>query len=405
MGVNNMEFAQCAAILKSIADQATGTATLTATSTADFISIANTALQGGLDPVMNAITQVLARTIMSIRPYTAKLRGMEFSEREFGAVTRKLSMGDDDPSDNQALKWPVAYDAGQTPPSGDGQSVDQWIIKKPKILQTNFYGFDTWQDYLTITQEQLYVAFRGPDELAEFVGMLMTGYENKHEQYLEAFKRMCLANFAAALIDENNSDRIVHLISEYNTLTGITPALDSQTVYQPANFKPFMQFVYSRIAQITSLMTERSSLYQTAITGYNVNRHTPYEDQRVYLYAPARYQAEMMAIADIYHDNYLKLADTETLNFWQAIDTPDTINMTPTYVDTSGAVTVAGSAVSQSGVFGVIADREAFGVCELRKDVMQTPMNARGHYSNIWWSSILRAFNDNTEKGVVLLLD
>ena len=402
MAVNNMEFTQAAAILKNIADQATGATTIAATNTADFISVAQTTLKGGLDPVMNAINQVLGRTIMSIRPYSAKLRGMEFSEREFGAVTRKLSQGDKDPSDNAAFKWPVAHDSGQVPPSGDGQSVDPWIIKKPQILQTNFYGFDTWQDYLTIAQEQLYSAFQGPDQFAEFVSMLMTGYENKHEQYYESFKRMTLANFAAALIDENNSDRVVKLLTEYNTLTGLS--LTATTVYQPANFKAFMQFVYSRVAQITSLMTERSSKFQTVISGYNINRHTPYQDQRVYLYAPARYQAEMMALADVYHDNYLRLADNETLNFWQSIDSPDTLKMTPTYTDTSGAVKVAGTEVNQTGVFGVIADREAFGVAELRKDVMSTPINPRGHYTNMWFSSLLRAFNDNTEKGVVLLL-
>lgn len=403
MAVNNMEFTQAAAILKNIADQATGTTTIAATSTADFISVAQTALKSGYDPVLNAISQVLGRTIMSIRPYTAKLRGMEFSEREFGAIARKLSLSDQDPVDNAAYKWPVAYDSNQNPPDGAGQSVDPWIIKKPKVLQTNFYGFDTWQDYLTIPQEQLNVAFTGPDQFAEFVSMLMTGYENKHEQYLETFKRMCLSNFVAGIIDENDGDRNVHLLTEYNALTGLS--LTATTVYQPANFKAFMQWVYSRVAQITSLMTERSQMFQTKISGYNIMRHTPYEDQRVYLYAPARYQAEMMALADTYHDNYLTLADNETLNFWQSIDVPGTIKMTPTYTDTSGAVTVAQAEIEKGGILGVIADREAFGVAELRKDVMATPINPRGHYSNMWYSSVLRAFNDNTEKGVVLLLD
>lgn len=403
MAVNDMEFTQAAAILKNIADQATGTTTIAATNTADFISVAQTALKQGYDPVLNAISQVLGRTIMSIRPYTAKLRGMEFSEREFGAIARKLSLSDQDPVDNAAYAWPVGYDSTQTPPDGTGQSVDPWIIKKPKVLQTNFYGFDTWQDYVTIPQEQLNVAFTGPEQFAEFVSMLMTGYENKHEQYLENFKRMTLANFVAAIIDENDGDRVVHLLSEYTALTGLT--LTANTVYQPANFKAFMHWVYSRIAQITSLMTERSQMFQTRITGYNIMRHTPYKDQRVYLYAPARYQAEMMALADTYHDNYLTLADNETLNFWQSIDVPGTIKMTPTYTDTTGAVKVASSEIEKGGILGVIADREAFGVAELRKDVMATPINPRGHYSNMWYSSVLRAFNDNTEKGVVLLLD
>lgn len=403
MSVNNMNFEQAATILKSIADQATGTQTLTATNTSDFISVAQTALKGGVDPVLSAISQVLQRTIMSIRPYTAKLRGMEYSEREWGSVVRKLTVADKDPIDNDRWKYPVAYDAGQNPPTGNGQSVDQWIISKPDVMQTNFYGFDVWGDELTIFEEQLHVSFQNPEEFANFWSMIYTSYSNKHEQYYESWKRMTLANFIASLIDENNSNRIVHLLTEYNTLSG--QSLTATSVWQSANFKPFMQFVYSKVAELSSMFTERSEMFQTVINSKHVMRHTPVDEQRIYLLAPIRYRAEMMAIADVYHDNYLRMADTETLNFWQAIDTPDSINMLPVYTDTNGAVYSPNSAVSQSNVFGVIADRNAFGVAELDRRARNTGMNMRGGYSNIWFSSKLRASTDVSEKGVVLLLD
>jgi hypothetical protein len=166
-----------------------------------------------------------------------------------------------------------------------------------------------------------------------------------------------------------------------------------------------MQFVYSKVAELSALMTERSEMFQTVINSKHVMRHTPVDEQRIYLLAPIRYRAEMMAIADVYHDNYLRMADTETLNFWQAIDTPDSINMLPVYTDTNGAVYSPNSAVSQNNVFGVIADRNAFGVAELDRRARNTGMNMRGGYSNIWFSSKLRASTDVSEKGIVLLLD
>lgn len=403
MSVNNMNFEQAATLLKAVADQATGVQTLTATNTSDFISVATTALKGGVDPVLNAISQVLQRTIMSIRPYTAKLRGMEYSEREWGAVVRKLTVADKDPIDNDLWKYPVAYDAGQTPPTGDGQSVDQWIISKPDVMQTNFYGFDVWGDELTIFEEKLHVAFQNPEEFANFWSMIYTAYSNKHEQYYESWKRMTLANFIASLIDENDSNRVVHLLTEYNTLSGQN--LSATDIWQNVNFKPFIQYVYARVAELSSMFTERSEMFQTVINSKHVMRHTPVEEQRIYLLAPLRYRAEMMAIADVYHDNYLRMADTETINYWQAIDTPDSINMLPVYTDTSGAVYSPNSAVSQGDVFGVIADRNAFGVAELDRRARNTGMNMRGGYSNIWFSSKLRASTDVSEKGVVLLLD
>lgn len=403
MSVNNMNFEQAASLLKAVADQATGVQTLTATNTSDFISVATTALKGGVDPVLNAISQVLQRTIMSIRPYTAKLRGMEYSEREWGSVVRKLTVADKDPIDNDRWKYPVAYDSGQNPPTGDGLSVDQWIISKPDVMQTNFYGFDVWGDELTVFEEQLHCAMQNPEEWANFWSMIYTAYSNKHEQYYESWKRMTLANFIASLIDENDSNRVVHLLTEYNTLSGQN--LSSTDVWQNVNFKPFIQYVYARVAELSSMFTERSEMFQTVINSKHVIRHTPVEEQRIYLLAPLRYRAEMMAIADVYHDNYLRMADTETLNYWQAIDSPDAINMLPVYTDTSGAVYSPLAAVSQGDVFGVIADRNAFGVAELDRRARNTGMNMRGGYSNIWFSSKLRASTDVSEKGVVLLLD
>ena len=68
MPTNIMNFNQIATVLNSIQQQATGQAALTATNTADFVTNAITTLNTGRDPVMNAISQVLTRTIFSVRP-------------------------------------------------------------------------------------------------------------------------------------------------------------------------------------------------------------------------------------------------------------------------------------------------------------------------------------------------
>ena len=68
--VNDLNFNQISTVLTSIVEQATGEKVLTPTNTGDFVSVATTALKNGTDPVMNAITQMVNRTIFSIRPYS-----------------------------------------------------------------------------------------------------------------------------------------------------------------------------------------------------------------------------------------------------------------------------------------------------------------------------------------------
>ena len=403
MSVNTLNFEQVSTVLTSIVQQATGQTVLTPTDTGSFTSVAQVALRADRDSVMQAISNVIGRTIFSIRPYSAKMTGLMMDTFRWGSMLRKLSIADSAWMDDPAYDWPALWDANQNPPSGDGQSIDPWTIKKPDVLQTNFYGASVYYDEMTIFEDQLETAFQGPEQLGSFLSLIMTNLSNRLELSNENLRRGLVANAIASIIAENNSDRIVHLLTEYNTQTGLT--LTSTTVYQPANFPSFMKWVYSRVAQISALMTEMSTMFQTIINTKQVLRHTPYQDQRVYLYAPTRYQMDARVLADTFHDNYLRYADVETVNYWQSIDTPDTINITPAYTSTSGVLTVPGSPVTQADVFGIMFDRDFMGMTLLDRRVLSTPLNTKGLYRNLHVHAKQRVVMDNSEKGVVLLLD
>ena len=403
MAVNTLNFEQVSTVLSSIVKQATGQTVLTATDTGSFTSVAQIALRADRDAVMQAISNIMTRTIFSIRPYSAKLTGLMMDTFRWGNVMRKLSICDSDWEDDPAYKWPALWDAGQVPPSGDGQAIDPWTIKKANVLQTNFYGASVYFDEMTIFEDQLETAFTGPEQLASFLSLIMTNQSNRLELSNENLRRGLVANAIAAVIDENQSDRIVHLLTEYNTATGST--FTATTIMQPANFAPFMKWVYSRVAQISDLMTEMSLKFQTVITGKPVLRHTPYQDQRVYLYSPTRHDIDARVLADTFHDTYLKYADVESVNYWQSIATPDSINITPAYTDTAGVLKVPGSAVTQSAIFGIMFDRDAMGMTLLDQRVLSTPLNTKGLYRNLHVHCKQRVVMDNTEKIVVLLLD
>lgn len=400
--VNDGVFYQASTVLNSIVQQATGQSVIAPTNTSEFVTTAQTALKVGTDAIMGAISNVLTRTIFSVRPYTRKFRGMEYNESAWGFHVRKLSIADKDVSDDEGYSWPAGYDSSEGNPLGNGSSVDQQTINKPSVLQTNFYGASVFQDSYTIFRDQMETAFTGPEQLMEFVAMTTSNMSDKLEKYREEYARATLANWIGAILDEGQNARVVHLLSEYNTATGL--ALTATTVYQPANFPAFMRWVYARVAAISALMTERSEMYQTVVNNMHVMRHTPERDQRIYLFAPSRYQTEAMVLADTYHDNYLRQADTETVNYWQSIETPDSISVTPSYINTTGAATT-GAAKEQAGIYGVVMDREACGYSVIKADSAPAPYNAKGRYQNTFFNMEMKNFNDLTEKGVVLLLD
>lgn len=402
MSVNTMNFEQVSTVLSSIVQQATNQTVLTPTDTGSFVSVAQMALRADRDSVMQAISNILARTIFSIRPYSAKMVGLDMDTFRWGAMMRKLSIADSDWDDDEAYDYPIFYDATQNPADGEGLSIDRWKIKKPNVLQTNFYGQSVYADHMTITEDQLETAFTGPEQLGSFLSLLMTNLANRLEMSNEALRRGLVCNAIGALYEENNTDRVIHLLTEYNTLTG--NSFTASDIYDPANFPAFTKWVYSRVAEITDLFTANSTMFQTAITGKPILRHTPYEYQRVYLYSPFQRQMEARVLADAYHDNYLKYADVETIPYWQSISTRDTVKVIPSYVDNSGAL-VTSQAQTVENVFGLIFDRDAMGMSILDRRVLSTPLNESGLYRNIWVHGKQRIVFDNTEKIALLLLD
>lgn len=392
MGVNDLTFNQLSMVLNSIVQQATGQQVQQATNTAEFVSVAQTALKTGYDPVLQAISQVLSRTIFSIRPYTRKFGGLMVSNQQFGNIVRKLNIADKDWEEDSRFELT------------DQNSVDMYKVNKPSILQTNFYGANVFEKSLTIFKDQLDCAFSNPDEFGRFVSMTMTNASDMIEQAHENLARATLANFIGGKISGDTAS-VIHLLTEYNTITGLKPPLTAETVYQPANFKPFMQWVYSRVASLSSLMTERTQKFHINVTGKEISRHTPVNKQKVYLYAPARYQTETMVLADVYHDNFLRMADNETVNFWQSIDKPDEINVQPVYLQADGTLKSDDTPLNQKGIFGVMFDEEAAGYTVVNQWSAPTPFNSKGGYSNIFWHFTDRYWNDFTENGIVLLLD
>ena len=389
MAANDLTFEQIVTVLNSIAQQATGQAQLTATNTSDFITVAQTTLKAGADPIMNAISQTLSKTIFSIRPYFEKFQGLRVDSVRWGNHVRKLSSVDR--PFIQADKWNLT----------DGTSVDPFVIRQPEVLQTNFYGADTYADELTVFDDQLDNAFKGPDEFGSFISMIMGNITDKHAQAREALARACIANLIGGKV-AGDSGNVIHLLTEYNTLTGLT--LTAQTVYQPANFAPFMQWVYSRIAEMSSKLTERTTKYHINVTGKPIARHTPMERQKVFMYAPARYQIDARVLADTYHDTFLRFAADETVNYWQAIDDPAAINVKATYMASNGTLTTPQTATKTDNIFAVLMDDEAAGYTTIHEK-MGSIYNPRGEYSNIFWSFDLRYWNDFTENAIVFLLD
>ena len=377
------------AILNNIISQATGKTNI-GTINDNFVSVATTTLGIAPDALLNAITQVISRTIFSIRPYNRKFAGLFVDNMKWGNHVRKINIGDKDLENN------VSYDLV------DGKSIDADIVSKPDILQTNFYGQCVYSKHYTIFRDQLNIALQNEAEFERFYTMLVQNTMDMIEQCHENTARATICNLIGGKVKGDTSN-VIHLVTEYNDVTGLE--LDSDTVKKPENFVPFYKWAFSRIKTISGLMTERSLQYHINITGHNIMRHTPVQNQRLYLYTPEMNNVESTIFSSVFNEQYLKMMDYEGVNFWQSIKTPMGINTKSRYIDENGAITEDSTYTATSNTLGVLMDEEAAGITTYGARTATTPYNARGEYTNVWFHFNDRYWNDFTENAVVFLLD
>lgn len=403
--MNDMTINQAATVLTEVVKQATGQTTIASIATPeDFTAVAQTALKTGRDPIFNQISQMWTDTIFAVRPNQRPVSTLRMDIGRFGNAVRKLSPVAKQMVNDESFLWPVAYDSSKTGKElGNGESVDMWKIAKQETLETNFYGTFVYQQSYTTFKDQLDNAFTGPEQFTRFNAMHMTERENDRVRYEEAVARGIQANLIGAIVDENKTGRVIHLLAEYNNETGLE--LTAQSVYQPNNYAPFMRWVWAKIKTTIRLMGKDSQLYQTVINNKPILRHTSPENMRVAIYAKAYDQMETMVLSDSYHDNYLKGVTFEAIPYWQSIDSPDSISITPVYTGTDGAVKKASKNKEQAGIFAVLHDVDALGYCFTNVIDATTPLNTKGLYWNTDVHARCKTIMDNTEKAVVMLLD
>lgn len=388
MAANDLTINQISTVLGEIVGQATGSKPMAVTDTSSFVTVAQIGLKTGYDTLATAISQVLSRTIFSTRAYNRKFGGLEVSNQRYGNHVRKLSPIDKASEDDERYSLT------------EGGAIDHYKVSKPLVQQTNFYGANTYQRHLTTYRDQLDMALQSPDEFSSFLSMTLTNVSDMIEQDHENTARATVANLIGGAIDLAGSN-VVHCLTEYNAITGGT--YTAETVLNPETIAGFAKYLVARINTIAKMLTERSNVFHQTIDDKIVMRHTPVDKQKAYIFTDYLSKVYANVFSTVFNENYLKIADTEEVNFWQSIKTPGSINVTPAYTDSTGAV-VKGKAVNKP-ILAVLFDEEAAGYTVVNQWTQNTPMNAAGGYYNTYWHFTDRYWNDFTENHVVFVLD
>ena len=403
-------------IINLLVREATGQdATIQAVDPSTFVSVGETVLATGVENTLNALSMVLGRTFMAVRPYNAKLGTLNsINSGLYANRLRKISFyareAVIDGASNTDLKTNFAdgYDNGT---NSNASTASMWEQNQPMPLEMNFGGSSEWQTVTTVYEKQLQVAFRSPEDFAQFVNGIMTEKGNDIESEKEAFNRMTLLNAMAGVYDLSASmpGSAINLTAEYNNYFG-TSKLTADLL--TTDLESFLQFFTSEIKTISDRMTNRSAKYHWPVTKtvggvtYSVLRHTPRDRQKLLIYKPFWYKAEAIVKSKIFGPEYLDFGNFEGVDFCQNEFDSSAISVTPAIPDVTLAngTQTAGTAVTLDYVLGFMFDEDALMVDYQFDSATTTPLEARKHYRNMWWTMRKNAICDFTENMILLYM-
>lgn len=377
----------------------------------NFVSVGETLLASGTENVINALSLVLGRTFMAVRPYKAKFNIINaISTGAYSHRLRKISFYTRDPKPagdwNTDLFTNLAdgFTNGQNVADGDAQSTkSMWEQNQPVALEMNFSGSTVWEDSTTVYEDQLKQAFNSVDSFNTFVAGIMTEKANDIESQKEAFSRMTFLNRIGMTYDlAANGTTAVNLTAAFNTKFG--------TNYTSAQLRStylteFTKFLVSRIKTDSDMMTNRSVKHHwyPAKVGHVLTRHTPKDRQRLALFTPLINDVQSYVFPSVFNEEYLKIENYEGILYWQNEAVPAAVDVVPAIPDVTGltGVQTAGERVQLDYVVGALWDEDALMVDFQLERSNSTPLEARKNYRNIWWSFSKNAINDATENFIL----
>jgi hypothetical protein len=392
------------AIANALVKEVTGqTPAITAVDTSSFVNVGQMCLDQSKEGTLQALSNMIARTIIAVRPYSGRFTSIEASSQEWGLFIRKIAFFSGDFDETKFIN------TVQNPETlKDGNSVDMYRIKKRYPLEMFYTGESTLNQRYTTFREQLKTAFQSESEFSEFLNGMMVEIGNDVARWKTAENRAVVMNFIGSLYNTGKAGQKVNLTEQFNA------ARDTQYTTRElltTHLQEFLSFFVSYLETLTGLMEESSELYhQTpACTDDNGNvlqllRHTPKSEQKLLLYQPLINDAKAWVYPAIFGPGYLSFGNYEGVQFWQNINNRSAISVIPAQFDVNTAKQVKGKAVKLDYVVGLLYDRRALATNYRQDSVYTTPFNISGEYYNTEHHWKMNYMQDPTENAVLFYM-
>lgn len=392
-------------IANQLVQEVTGqTPAIRAVDTSSFINVGQMCLNQSKEGTLQALSNMVARTIITTRAYSGRFTSVEVSSQEWGLFIRKIAFFSGKFDETKFIN------TAQNPNTlRDGQSVDMYKISKRYPLEMWYTGQCTLDQTYTTFKTQLTTAFTSESEFSAFLAGIATEVANDIARWKTAENRAIVMNFIGSLYNTGKAGQKVNLTKEFNAARGTDyTTRDLLTTH----LQEFLSFFVSFLQTQTALLEESTDLYHLtpACTDDNGDpltllRHTPKSEQKLLLYQPLINDAKSWVYPAIFGPGYLSFGSYEGVNFWQNINDKAAVDVIPAQFNVDTAKQEIGKEVNLDYVVGLLYDRRALATVYMQDSVYTTPFNTKGEYYNTEHHWKMNYMQDPTENAILFYMN
>lgn len=289
------------------------------------------------------ICDKVGKQIFVDRVYTGINMNILRDGSEWGSVVEKTRFVPNDFEEN--VVWSLT----------DGQKYDDFLKFKATDAVVKYYNSKiTYKISLDKPYNQVKSALTSANAFMRYINALEVNVKNRKTVAFKALTQRVHNAMAAKRISQGH---VIDLLTEYNTKfnESLTP--------EPAIYdKGFLAYAISRIADISSLMSEMSTLYNSG----GVATFSPKEYQTLALNSLFSANIDTFLKANTYHPEFLNAISREEIPFWQStsdVDGADIATRTALNVKISDNILQEGdTVVARDFVIGTLRDKDSIAI-------------------------------------------
>lgn len=375
-----MKVTQIHELLNTVTNEVLGSENLVKEDLTNLVDVGTEIINADkIDNYVNKLVHHIGKVQFNNEKYSGKAKNVLMDSWEYGAILQKIDAELPAASENET--WNLV----------NGESYDPNIFYQPKVTSQFFDSKVTFEIPISFAENQVKGSFSNAEQMNGFLSMLTNSVDTSFTIKLDELIMRTINNYIGTVIDKKDPNTSINLLDLYNKSTGET--LKADNCLTNPKFLRYANFI---INTYVGRITRISTLFNIG----KRERFTNVENANLILLNDFVNSSNVFLQADVKHNEFTGISGVDTVPYWQGSGTGygfTDISKIDVKVNNGSK---AGKDVTQTGVIGVLFDRNALGVTNLDKRVT-TNYNPKAEFYTNFYKADSGYFNDFNQNFIV----